>query len=120
MNEPQKIDLPLFDLKYQKNPKKIHHYMVLYPTKLLFVIECYMDSYPKPDDDLGVIIEDQYLNQVDSIRKDGIYWIKRSFSNEFEIWTVEIFFGSQDTYVNFETQEKAEAFYNTLMVWLGW
>ncbi len=112
------IDLPLFDLQYNKNVKKIKHYFLFAPKQLVFIIECYMDIHPKPDDDDTFTIKtDQYVNQVDHIKKDSIFWIKSSFNNDREVWTLEIFYGNQDTYCNFETEQEMRSVEVKLLKW---
>lgn len=114
------IDLPLFDLQYNKNIKKIRHYIELKGAYMIFVIECYMDIYPKPDDDIGIIKYEDYCNQVDRIRKSDIYWIKSRFEDTVGCWSVSWYYGSEDTYCNFETEHEAGVFEKQLMDWLGW
>lgn len=114
------IELPLFDLQYNKNIKKIKHYIELRENHLLFVIECYMDVHPKPDDDLPTIKFEEYCNQVDRIRKADIYWLMTKFQPTMECWSVEWFFGNENTYTNFETEKEARDFEKKLFDWLGW
>ena len=115
-----KIEIPLFDLKYQKNIRQVQHYIELNERCLKFVIDCYLDQHPREDDDLGITKEDQYCNQVDYIKKDSIYWIKSKYEQEYDIWQVFIYYGNEDTYAQFETEKKAKEFERQIIIWLGW
>lgn len=102
----KKIKLPLFDLKYDKIKENIKHHIELYDTHLLWVIECWLDKHPKPDDDLGLIKENQYCNEVDFIPKNKIISIESYFDSGCELWVLVVYFGERSTDCKFETESE--------------
>jgi hypothetical protein len=117
MSEPIKIELPLFDLKYNKNLKRIQHHFILEEDMLVFVLECYMDVHPKPEDDLPVIKYEQYLNQIDRIRRKDIYYVCTKYNNDMETWSLEWWFGNEDLYCNFETEAQLREVEKVFLDW---
>lgn len=92
--EPLIITLPLFDLTYDKIKEAICHEITLFDTHFTHKLDAYYDSHPKPDDDLGIVKEDEYYNHFDFVLKSAIVSIESNYSNEHETWVLSIYCSS--------------------------
>lgn len=87
---PLKVELPLFNLKYNTIKQEIAHYIEFHETHLIWVLKCYIDVLPKTEDGEFEIKENQYTDQTDFVLKSNQLYIYSYYCNTNDLWVVSL------------------------------
>ncbi len=115
----ESIELPFFDLRYDKKKQLLQHRLELHPQYLKLVLEVYIDAHPLPDSDQILVEIDRYLNQTDYFLKHTITNICVWFDSKNENWLLDIKCGSgghED--IKFQTENEVRIVEQKLINWL--
>lgn len=119
--EPIVIELPLFDLKYDKIVKPIKHLLTLNDSHFIFHRETYFDQHRRPDDDETIIPEvkeTQYMKDIYLILKKHVIGLSYYFDNEVDLWVFEIFYSDRSITTKFKKQVDIFPIFKKVQEWL--
>lgn len=123
MKLPLKIELPVFDLRIDRNIQKIEYYLELRESDFTYHCELYADKYPEEDEGEfgikeGVFIYRRFIGERKNICGiDVIYKVndKDDHFECFEIYIEQRGVSSECTIIKVQTMEKANEIQNILL-----
>lgn len=104
-----RIEISLFDLKYDKMKERLQFFIELYPTHIIVETEAYLDRYPTPqnkEDGKYDTVEDFYMRESDFIIKSAIDTVESYFNVEDEIWVCQLHFNGRVSSFRFQTEKE--------------
>lgn len=115
----QRIELPLFDLRYNTIHKDLphKHYLELHDKEVVYVLNCYMDELPKKDDGEYQVKEQQFYDSCFVIPVGQICGIISYWCNKYELYVIEILSPTTEICPKFETHEQMLHVRGKLMEW---
>lgn len=118
-----KIELPLFDLKYDKIAEPIAHTLELLDNKIVYHFECYMDKYPDEEDESnGWLLpkEGVYQNIWLRVRRERIYSIESSWLEDSQLWVLVLTYLGVDEHIRikFKTEKELREVESAIDRWL--
>lgn len=119
--EPIIIELPLFDLKYNKIRDPIKHVVELHETFFLLHRECYFDSIPTPEDIENSKFEEKencYMKDVDVVMKSHIQGVDTYIDEEVDVWVIGINYSDRSITLKFEKEKQMRNVANKILFWL--
>lgn len=116
----QRIELPLFDLKYNIIHKDLPHThsICLMHTFLSYHLNAYIDELPKKEDGEYEVKAQQYFDSKTMIPKDKICSVSSFYDNEHEVYVLEIKSCTEDICPKFETVEQLNSVQSVITEWM--
>jgi len=117
----QKIELPLFDLKYNIIHKDLahSHYIELHDKEIVYVLNCYMDDLPNTEKGEYEVKEMQYYDSYWVIPVGQICGIISYWCNKYELYVIEILSQTTEICPKFETHAQMLNVRGKLMEWFN-
>lgn len=115
MKLPLKIEIPVFDLRIDRNVQKLHNYLELRENEFIFHIEVFVDQHPEKEEGEfevreGVFVYRKFIGQRKNICGIDVLYEVSPIDTQYECFKLYIEqrgVSSETTMIKLPTMEKA-------------